>query len=177
MSAGVWEPVPGYEGLYEACDDGRVRSLDKIDALGRPREGRVLKPRDVGCGYQQVTLCDGKTKKQLLVHRVVCATFHGAPPSSKHQVDHINGNKKDNRAANLEWVTASENNTRSNAPRIAKRLKPVVRVDPDGTRTLYPGIKQAVADGYSTSAVYRCVHGIRPSVNGIKWEFASRGGQ
>lgn len=59
---------------------------------------------------------------QLLVHRLVCEAFNGPAPSSKHQVNHKNGIKDDNRPSNLEWVTHKENGVHSatvlnNSPR------------------------------------------------------------
>lgn len=44
------------------------------------------------------------------MHRIIATQFLGPPPSPEHMVDHINQIKLDNRAANLRWVTTSENN-------------------------------------------------------------------
>ena len=44
-----------------------------------------------------------------LVHRIVCRAWHGPPPTPKHQVNHIDGDKTNNHPENLEWVTQTEN--------------------------------------------------------------------
>jgi hypothetical protein len=43
------------------------------------------------------------------IHKMICTTFHGQPPTPKHQVRHLNGNKQDNRPDNLTWGTQEEN--------------------------------------------------------------------
>lgn len=61
------------------------------------------------CGYMAVFFCFGiKDKKRVSVHRVVASAFLDADSHRAH-INHKNGNKADNRAENLEWVTPSEN--------------------------------------------------------------------
>lgn len=69
--------------------------------------GRFLKPQKVN-GYHHVTLCNAGIKKQITVHSLVATAFHGNRPAGQY-VNHINGNRTDNRSTNLEWVTPSEN--------------------------------------------------------------------
>ena len=73
------------------------------------KSGRFLKPQKVN-GYHHVTLCNGSvsSQKQMTVHSIVAIAFNGNRPKD-FVVNHINGNKTDNRAANLEWVSCSEN--------------------------------------------------------------------
>lgn len=56
-------------------------------------------------GYRRV----GIARKCLLVHRLICEAFHGACPSDKCQVDHLDRDPSNNRPENLRWVTPSEN--------------------------------------------------------------------
>lgn len=102
----IWKDIPNYEGLYQVSDLGRVRSFDRIDALGRLRRGRILK-HSIVLGYNKLTLCgrDG-SRKEIKVHRLVMLAFCGW---SDLQVNHINGIKTDNRLENLEYVTNREN--------------------------------------------------------------------
>ena len=94
MNTEIWKPIPGAEG-YEVSNLGNVRNANKTTHLALS----ILN------GYYKV--CLGKYGTYL-VHRLVAQTFI-PNPKDKPQVNHINGNKRDNRAENLEWVTASEN--------------------------------------------------------------------
>ena len=104
-----WRPIPGYEGVYEVSDLGRVRSLDRIDARGRRICGRALRPGITRSGHLQVNLClDGK-RRWTYVHRLVLMTFVGPAPEGMEGC-HGNGRPADNRLANLRWASQSENN-------------------------------------------------------------------
>ena len=98
-----WLPVQGFEGLYEVSDQGRVRSLKRATT-----SGKILKPMTLWNGYQKVCLCKGNKKATKVVHRLVAIAFIDNP-DNKPEVNHKNGVRDDNRAANLEWVTRSEN--------------------------------------------------------------------
>lgn len=113
MSNEAWKRIPGY-GDYEASSLGRVRSISRIiikkNRWGTTRSykhvGRVLRFSSVNnSGYLGCML--GRKKSQM-VHRAVALAFHGKP-SVKMAVNHKNGNKVDNRAKNLEWVSYREN--------------------------------------------------------------------
>lgn len=106
-----WLPVLGFQDTYEVSDQGRVRSLPRWSKSRYPtpwlRPGRVLKPNQ-GNRYSQVKLhADGK-KANLLVHVLVLEAFVGPRPG-RAQANHVNGNRRDNRLANLEWVSPSAN--------------------------------------------------------------------
>ena len=107
----VWEPVVGYEGLYEVSDLGRVRSVPRVQVTNtctRRLKGQVLKPRNIS-GHHKVMLSDTKFKrKDLLVHRLVLLAFVGEPPVG-HEACHRNDIGTDNRLTNLYWGTRSEN--------------------------------------------------------------------
>lgn len=113
-----WLPVPGYDGLYEVSNLGRVRSYHNF-GFGRKKEPKLLKPTTDFYGYLQVTLCNNSVHEQTKVHKIVALAFLGVNPGGM-QIDHINGNKEDNRAENLEWVTPKENTLRS----VTTGLKP-----------------------------------------------------
>jgi hypothetical protein len=96
-----WRPVLGYEHGYEVSDQGGVRSLY--------RNGRHLKPSNCR-GYKQVVLYaqDGLTTKGHTVHRLVAAAFI-LNPKNLPWVNHVNGQKDDNRVSNLEWCDRTGN--------------------------------------------------------------------
>lgn len=103
-----WKPVPGYEGIYEASSDGEIRSLDRLDSIGRRRQGKIRKQFPVQGGYLQVRLNKDGVTKGIGVHRLVALAFRDNP-EGKPQVNHINRDVTDNRIENLEWCTSQEN--------------------------------------------------------------------
>ncbi len=110
-----WLPVQGYEGKYEVSNLGAVRSIARrapsygLNQIDRAVPARTLKPGVGARGYAFVTLCDAeKAQKQISLARLVATHFHGAPFDGA-QVNHIDGNKLNDRADNLEWTTAVEN--------------------------------------------------------------------
>lgn len=107
----VWRTIPGFD-RYDASTMGRIRTKpDAIDAIGRKRyAGRVMTPTVIRGGYLKVGLRPnaGSGLKNIIVHRAVMLAFIGPCPDGK-QANHKNGDKKDNRLDNLEYVTAAEN--------------------------------------------------------------------
>lgn len=100
----VWKPVPDMEGV-EVSSKGRIRYWGRIkpQTLG----GR---DRDKGKGYFATRI----RRRLEKTHRLVALAFV-ANPRSLPLVDHLNGNTRDNRPENLEWVDARENNRRARA--------------------------------------------------------------
>lgn len=98
-----WVQITGYEGLYEVSDMGRVRSLKRATT-----SGRILKQCKGHGGYSKVSLSRNNKRKTYAVHRIVATAFVPMV-NGKNEVNHINGDKRDNRADNLEWCTRAEN--------------------------------------------------------------------
>lgn len=108
-----WRDIAGYEGLYQVSNLGRVRSLERKNCVGKRIRERVLGTYYDTKGYAFVhlfkTIQEGKSKKRTVrVHRLVADAF--IPNlESKPEIDHIDGNTKNNRSDNLRWCTRSEN--------------------------------------------------------------------
>lgn len=96
----IWKDIPNYEGLYQASNLGRIKSLPR---KYKPNES-ILKPQKRN-GYLKVELCK-QDRKQYSVHRLIMMTFFG---NSKLNVNHIDGNKHNNNLENLEYCTQREN--------------------------------------------------------------------
>lgn len=133
MTKEVWRDIDGYEGLYQVSNMGRVKSLERKNSYGRTVKERILKPAPTKNGYLIVSLYAGGKQKPLTVHRLVCKAFHNNP-DNKPDVNHINEDKTDNKACNLEWCTRKENcNHGSRNKRVTKaRSKPVAQYAQDG---------------------------------------------
>ena len=104
----IWKDVLGYEGFYQVSNLGRVKSLDKHDRCGRFKEGKIKVIGDNGNGYCVVNLkVDGKQQMKT-VHRLVATAFI-PNPNNLSEINHIDGNKKNNTISNLEWCDRSKN--------------------------------------------------------------------
>ena len=112
-----WRAVPGWEGAYEVSSAGRVRSVTRTVAIGRPAggvgprtyRGRVLRAGLVSKGYAQVSLtAPERPRRYAYVHDLVAAAFIGPKPPGL-EVCHRNGAPHDNRVGNLRYGTRSSN--------------------------------------------------------------------
>jgi hypothetical protein len=108
-----WRAVPGYEGLYEVSDQGRVKSVEREvphGYLGSKRVAqRIMKAPLNNRGYYMVRLCRRAKYENFTVHRLVMLAFVGERPNGL-AVRHLNGNSRDNRLTNLAYGTYAENN-------------------------------------------------------------------
>lgn len=112
----IWRDIAGYEGLYQVSNYGRIKSLERLEkTVGavrqRRRRERILKETNI-YGYRNVCLANNGYKRTVRVHRIVAKTFI-PNPDGKLEVNHIDGNKANNRVDNLEWCTRKENSLHS----------------------------------------------------------------
>lgn len=111
LSGEQWRPVSGAAGKYSVSDLGRVRSEPRIthssDGSVRPFRGQMLRPRQVTGYHQALMWISGKVVGQM-VHRLVFVAFVREIPAGM-QINHIDGDKSNNRLRNLELVTPRAN--------------------------------------------------------------------
>lgn len=95
-------PVPGYEGHYSITSDGRVWS--------HKSKGGWLVPVLSRLGYLGFSLCKQGVQRRFMAHRLVAlAWVPNGNPAANIVINHIDGNKINNAASNLEWCTHSHN--------------------------------------------------------------------
>lgn len=153
-----WRDVVGYKGLYMVSRKGRVKSLN----YHRTGKEQILKPGDNGHGYLKVDLYKNGKPKTSRVNRLVLEAF--VPnPEGKPEVDHINGDRTDNRVENLRWVTSREN--MENGP-----SKKVLCVE---TGIIYPSLMEAYRQtGADHSHIIKCCKGKYKTAGGYHWQYA-----
>lgn len=107
------KPIDGYKNSYFAHPDGYIYSAERLvkrrDGSYQRVRGRTLKPFKHPRGYVMVSLWDKGEKKQRTVHRLIAETLLADSYFEGAEVNHIDGNKENNKVENLEWVTSSEN--------------------------------------------------------------------
>ena len=92
----IWKRMHGFDSHF-ISEHGDVFSL---------RTGKVLKQSETSRGYKCIVLWSGEKYSNRFVHRLVMQTFFGL---DERQVNHKDGNKKNNNVSNLEYMTQSEN--------------------------------------------------------------------
>ena len=174
----IWKDVPGYIGLYKVSNHGRVKSVKKQ---------LVLKICGSGNRYKTVALCNGM-RKTFRLHRLVAAVFI-PNPDNKPCVDHIDGDRANNHADNLRWVTAKEN---CNNPITKSRLHKKIGVYMTGRLgglhqrakeiamysacgdliKTFLSVKDAQREtGLNDSNIIKCCKGIKKTCGGYIWAY------
>ena len=154
----VWKEITGTDA--EVSSQGRVRIGDAI-----------IEPQTDSEGYKRLTF---SYKRRDRVHRLVARAF--VPnPEGKPMVNHKNGNKGDNRAENLEWVTAKENAVDAGQKGLLKngRPRPIVAIG-DGDVIFCDSQKQAeLILGISAKEINKVLSGKRKTAHGYRLVYAA----
>lgn len=154
----IKKDVVGYEGLYLVNELGEVYSV---------KSGRQLTPCENRFGYLNVCLRKSGKGKTEKVHRIVAKAFI-PNPENKPQVNHIDGNKKNNCADNLEWVTNSENKKHAFVSGISKNC---IRVRIVETGEEFPTICECARHINGSNAnIHACISGKRKTHKGFHFE-------
>lgn len=120
---------------FKKIDEFNNYSISNLGNVRNDKTGRILKAYIKPSGYMQVQL--GRRTIPQYIHRLVAKAF--IPNlENKPQVNHINGNKQDNRVENLEWVTASENDLAYGyTSRIENRKKKILATNLNGEKIIF----------------------------------------
>lgn len=108
----MWKSIKGYKELYEVSNLGRVRSVDKqmpnmLTGGTSLKKGIILSPW-LSKGYLRAGLSLKSKHKYFSVHKLVADAFVENKENKPH-INHIDGDKLNNAALNLEWCTPAEN--------------------------------------------------------------------
>lgn len=119
----VWKEIEGFEGIYEVSSFGRIKSIYRRGNWkvkgSEFSDGRILKNGDSNRGYPMFTPSKKGVKTGLAIHRLVAKAFI-KNEENKPEVNHIDGNRKNNHVENLEWCTRQENIDHSHATGLCK---------------------------------------------------------
>jgi hypothetical protein len=121
----IWKDIPNYEGLYQVSNLGRVKSVSRRMWSGSvyyTSKERILKNQLGSSGYYKVNLNKNGIKTNHNIHVLVGMAFHDHVPNGYDDlIDHINENKLDNRAENLQITDQSHNMRKTYSLKKSKR--------------------------------------------------------
>lgn len=183
----IWKDVPGYEGFYQVSNLGRVKSLERTKraSFGSTQtvkekflmlNSNSLYPAFMAAKYGGV--------KCIRVHRLVALIF--VPnPNNYIEVNHIDGNKRNNHYKNLEWCTRQENCLHMYKIGLAKPVKswlgkintpdrsiPVLQYDMTGVFIKeWPSVAETRRQhGYHVNNIWNCIYGKFKQAYGFIWK-------
>lgn len=164
-----WKDIPGYETSYQISDQGRVKNKNT---------GKILHGDTNSAGYQRVFLNSQTKKKRFFVHRLVARVFCDGYQENL-VVNHIDGNKQNNFAVNLEWVTRSQNDLhayryhlRDVYPCIFKHKIEAVDPKTGEVQHVYENVQECCdALRVARSNVYNCCNGKQQTCKGFSLRY------
>lgn len=174
----IWRDIVGYEGLYKVSNMGRVKSLAKrvqrgfCNIVTEERLMTIQRGKTKGNSwYLQVTLSKDGVQKTHKVHRIVALTFLKRKDGC-NQVDHIDGNKENNRVENLRWVSQAENINNPITKYVSKKLCKIRCISTKGGFTKdYPSLTTASKElGIPISSISCMLNGTG-NMTGDKWGY------
>ncbi|WP_284461593.1 NUMOD4 domain-containing protein [Chryseobacterium sp.] len=138
----IWKPIKDYEGLYEASNMGRIKSVERVvKRLNRYKTytnqiipEKIKKGSPDKDGYLKVGLWKNNKCLTTSIHRIIANTFLDNPDVLP-QVNHVDEDKQNNCVANLEWCSPIENINHGTGMLRSRlsNIKPVLQFDMNGT--------------------------------------------
>lgn len=150
-----WKDIPNYEGLYQVSNYGKVISKKRSGTPGRLLKGEIDED-----GYIRIALCKNNKIKKYKAHRLVMMAFNNTD-NPDLQVNHIDGNKKNNKINNLEWCTPAYNTIHSfvNNLNPTNGFKTIVKNITTGEEKEYRSMRDAsLSMGYNKGYIFRKIN-------------------
>lgn len=156
----VWKDIKGYEGIYQLSNLGRIKNI---------KRNIIRRPSGHNGGYQIILLCKEGVMRGFSIHRLVAEAFI-PNPENKPEVNHIDEDKTNNSASNLEWVTSKENN--NYGTRVQRSSKGIIITNTSGKTLEFPSMT-ACADylGCTVSSISYCVRNKKQNREGYTFKY------
>ena len=174
----MYKAINGYECIYEVNELGKIRSIDRElkskNGSIRKYKGKELNPAMTNQGYFIVQLNKNGIYKTHSVHRLVAEAFL-PNPDNLPQIHHINHERKDNRACNLQWVSKAEQRDEhwTKAQSKAKGIR--LRVVGHGIDKIYNSAHEVERElGVDRNCARKVARGIYKKSKGYKIYFADQ---
>lgn len=162
----IWKDVVDYVDIYKVSDFSRVRSLDRVNHIGRKYKGRIRKQNLDSYGYLQLVLCKNGIVETRTVHQLVCEAFLGPCPEGM-EVCHGPNGILDNSLANLRYGTHTEN-AQDMIRDGTYRGIPVIRGD---GKEFISQSEAARVSGCDQSSINKCCRGKQKTAGGYTWRY------
>ena len=173
MEQEIWKDIVGYEGLYQVSNLGNFRSLDRETKNGKThyiRKGKPVKKFLCKNGYEYVCLTKNCKGNHIKASRLVAIAFI-PNTENKKTVNHINGNKLDNRVKNLEWNTYTENLNHAIKTGL-RHLKPVAQIKNGEIIKIYDYVSQVEKqNGWLETNICKVLKGKNKTAYGYEWKY------
>lgn len=177
----IWKDIPNYEGLYQASNLGRIKSIGKIvngsNQFGVNfkylKKDKILKPIINNHNYLQVSLYKNNKKAEIRVHQLIAQTF--LPNFNNYKIiNHKDGNKHNNHVDNLEFCTQSHNVLESYRLGLQTPIvKKVNQYDLNGKFIKMWSSINSARKYYNNSHISDCCKGNRKTAGGYIWRYAN----
>lgn len=178
----VWKDIAGYEGLYAVSNLGRVKSLAREITCGVKKGKRLVKEK-IKCigtysgnnlGYKIVVLSKNGKLQMHYVHRLVAEAFIPRMEGC-NVVNHLDCDKSNNRADNLEWTTYKRNSEHAKKHGRYIKIRPVINIE---TGECFESAKEAAhAYGVVRTSIARCLTHAQFTCRGYHWKYAEQKGR
>lgn len=169
----IWKDIKGYEGRYQVSNRGNVKSLN-YNHTGKIKNLKFRKPNTYN-QYMTIELCKNNKKEVFFIHRLVAEAFI-PNPRKMPVVNHIDGNKTNNKSDNLEWCSYSSNVRHAYDTRLIKQKNRAVnQYSLDGKYIKsWNGVREVQRNlGYSSGALCDCCKGRQKTAYGYVWKYAN----